>query len=147
MPLSVVPREDDVGGDLWENPDDIEMPKDLPETILWRLLVMPMRPRAVSKGGIHLPDEAREAQRHLNYVGKVLSMGALCGLSERFAMNSPLTGEVSQDKAWPVKIGDYVIYGQYAGQRMIYRGLRLLVLDDDHILGIVRDPEALKIYI
>lgn len=119
----------------WVNESGVSIPDDLPEPQLWRMLVLPMKPKEVSKGGIVIAQAAQDAQRHLNYVGRVLKMGPLAGHSEKF-----------RDR-YRVKEGDFVIYGRYAGQPMEFRGLRLLIVNDDEILARVRDPEALRIYV
>jgi co-chaperonin GroES (HSP10) len=107
---------------------------DLPKPLYWRMLVMPVQPRTVSKGGIVLPASSQETQKYLNYIGKVVGIGALAGTDKR------LLGEFN----FP-KVGDYVIYGRYAGQVLIYRGVRLLIINDDEILAVANNPEALKI--
>lgn len=97
---------------------------------------MPLRPKAVSKGGIVIPLAAQEAQKYLNYVGKVVAMGDLSYRHERF----------EAQKARP-KAGDYVIYGRYAGQPLTYRGVRFLFINDDEILGLCPDYDALQIHV
>lgn len=123
----------------WIN-EDVEHPKEfweeLPKPILWRLLVMPIKPKEVSKGGIVIPTAAQDAQGHLNYIGKIVAMGALAFKSEKYE------GETG----FP-KLGDYVLYSRYAGQQMKYRGTKLLIVNDDEILGRVPNPEALQVHI
>lgn len=123
----------------WGNQADAEVPTDMPEPQLWRALVFPMKPKEVSKGGIVIASEAQDAQRHLNYVGRVVKLGPLAGHSEKFRMGN-LSG-------FNVKVGDYVIYGRYAGQPLEYKGVRLLIVNDDEILATVADPEALRIHV
>ena len=126
-------------GQDWTN-EDVPRPaefwNELPRPVLWRILVMPVKPKEISKGGIVIPREAQDAQGHLNYVGKVVSTGALAFKSDKFA------GE----DGFP-KVGDYVLYSRYAGQQMTYRGTKLLIVNDDEILGVVPNPEALQIHI
>ena len=109
---------------------------DLPRPIYWRVLVRPQQAQQMSKGGIALPTQAQDAEEVLNYIGQVVSMGALAQTHERLA-NEP-------DKP---KVGDWVMYGRYAGQTIHYKGERHLVVNDDEILGIVPNPAAIKIYV
>lgn len=106
----------------------------LPQPLTWRILVMPVRPRKVSKGGIVLAETTQDVQRHLNYVGRIVSMGSLVYTDKRLAseVNKPAVGE-------------YVIYGRYAGQVLTYKGIRLLIINDDEILAKVSSPDDLKI--
>lgn len=120
----------------WDNDDDVKLPENLPLPIFWRLLILPIKPKTMSKGGIELPSQAQDAQLHLNYVGKVVAMGDLAYRSERFV------GQID----FP-KVGDYVIYGKYAGQPMLFKGLRFIMVNDDEVLGIVKDPNDLTIYV
>lgn len=123
----------------WAN-EDREYPEGfwdgLPKPILWRLLVMPVKPKEKSKGGIVIPVQAQDAQRYLNYIGRVVACGELAFKTERFEGDSHLP-----------KLGDYVVYSRYTGQPMTYKGVKLLILNDDEVLGTVPDPEALQIHI
>ena len=109
---------------------------DLPRPIYWRVMVKTQEAQQMTKGGIALPTQAQDAEDVLNYIGKVMSMGALATKHER------LQGESDQPK-----IGDWVMYGRYAGQTIHYKGEKFLVLNDDEILGIVPNPSAIKIYV
>jgi co-chaperonin GroES (HSP10) len=129
---------DDITGidrDEWANDADREVAPDHPTPDFWRMLVMPVKPRKISKGGIVIPEEAQTNATYLNYVGKVIAMGPLAYKSDRFAGVDP------------PKPGDFVIYGRYAGQPLDHRGTKLLIVNDDEILARVTDPESLKIYI
>lgn len=106
----------------------------LPQPLTWRILVMPVRPRKVSKGGIVLAETTQDVQRHLNYIGRIISTGSLAYTDKRISM------ETSKPK-----VGDYVIYGRYAGQVLTYKGIRLLIINDDEILAKVASPDDLKI--
>lgn len=119
----------------WTNEVDREVPPGWPAPDFWRILVMPVKPRKVSKGGIVIPEEAQKAEQHLNYIGRVVAMGPLAYKSERFAGVVP-----------PIP-GDYVIYGRYAGQPLDHKGCKLLIVNDDEILARVSDPESLRIYV
>lgn len=130
---------DGESGAEWVN-EDIERPAEfwdeLPKPILWRLLVMPVKPKERSKGGIVIPVQAQDAQQYLNYIGRIVAMGGCAYKSERFA------GETQ----FP-EVGDYVVYGRYAGQPMSYKGVKLLTINDDEVLGIVKNPDSLQVHI
>lgn len=118
-----------------DNPDITdEWLEGLPKPRLWRILVMPAVPEKVSQGGILLTDGAVETQKHLTYLGRVLALGPLAFKDKR------LEGEE------PPKQGDYVAFGKYAGQAMIYKGTKLLLLNDDELLASVPDPSLLKVH-
>jgi len=87
---------------------------DWPQPVGWRILVQPATPASVSEGGIIMAEETMNAERHLNYVGLVLRLGPLCYKHPKF-LNENGVGE-----PW-VKEGDWVAYGQYAGQKIQVR--------------------------
>lgn len=104
--------------------------------IFWRVLVKPKSSVTMSKGGIALPEDTQESQNVLNYIGQVVDMGMLAFTHKR------LEGEGNLPK-----VGDWVVYGRYAGQPMKYKDERYIVINDDEILGIVSDPDNFKIYV
>lgn len=108
----------------------------MPRPLYWRVLVRPKQPPKMTKGGIALPNETRIAEGYRNYVGQILAAGGEAFQSERFA----------REKGLP-NIGDWCVYGRYAGQRLEYRGELLLIVNDDELLAVSPDPEALRIYI
>lgn len=107
---------------------------DAPQPILWKVLVRPRAPKRMSSGGLYLPGQAQDAEAHLNYVAQVVALGPLAGRSDKF------------EGSWDIKVGDWIVYGRYVGQRMTHRDVRLLMVDDDQIQGKLTDPYALKIY-
>lgn len=134
--------EVDLGAD-----DTTEFPDgfwdDLPRPLYWRVLVMPIRPKKVSSGGIIVPIAAQEAQQYLNYMGRVLALGDMAGKSEKLGARGD---GVATAPGFP-NVGQHVIYGRYAGQRVTYKGVKLLWINDDEILGTVSDPETLQIHL
>jgi len=120
----------------WNNEQDVAIPAGHPIPILWRILVAPMRPRKVSKGGILIAEAAQHNQAHLNYVGKVVALGDLAWKHPRF-----------EGQAAKPAVGDFVIYGRYAGQPLEYKGVKLLIINDDEVLATIGDVDSLKIHI
>lgn len=149
--------------------------EELPKQTLWRVLVMPKQPKKMSAGGIALPDQLQEVEMHLNYIGQVVSMGPLAGKSEKFL--NPDWGKTSSDALkefhamlmeggdwaefekrrkpepnvprylWDVKVGDWVIYGKYAGQTKTYKGVRFLTVNDDEITDVIKSPDGYRVYV
>lgn len=130
----------------WGAEIDADLPEkfweELPRPLYWRVLVMPIKPRATSKGGIVIPLEAQDAQKYLNYLGKVVALGDMAGKSER--LGSHRQGERAPN--FP-EIGAHIVYGKYSGQKVTYKGVQLLWINDDEILGVVPNPETLKVHI
>jgi len=87
-----------------------------------RVLVEPMEAEEKTKGGIVLPDTAKEKPQQ----GKVVAVGQGKTLE---------TGEV---KSLEVKVGDKVLYGKYAGTEVTVEGEEYLIIREDDILAIIK---------
>ncbi|MFH1191831.1 MAG: co-chaperone GroES [Candidatus Omnitrophota bacterium] len=88
-----------------------------------RIVVKPLEAENKSKGGIVLPDSAKEKPQEAKVVavgkGKVLDSGAV--------------------QAPEVKVGDKVIFGKYSGNEFVTKeGEELLILREDDILAIIK---------
>jgi chaperonin GroES len=86
-----------------------------------KVLVEVLEAEEITKGGIVLPDTAKEKPQQ----GKVVSVGK---------------GKISEDGkvvALEVKEGDVVLYGKYSGTELKLDERNLLMLKEEDILGIV----------
>lgn len=86
-----------------------------------RVLVSPIEAKEVVKGGIIIPDSAKEKPME----GKVIAVGpgALNKSGERLPMD--------------VKTGDTVLYGKYAGTEVKIGDEKYLIMHQDDILGVI----------
>lgn len=85
-----------------------------------RVLVRPASKEEVSKGGIVLPDTAKEKPQE----GEIIAVG---------------TGKVVDGKVMPleVKVGQKVMYTKYGPTEVKVNGEELVVLSESDILGII----------
>lgn len=86
-----------------------------------RVIVEVLEAEETTKGGIVLPDTAKEKPQQ----AKVIAVGK---------------GKVSDDGkvvAPEVKAGDVVLYGKYSGTELQFDERSLMVLKEEDILGIV----------
>jgi chaperonin GroES len=84
-----------------------------------RVVVKPVEGEEVTKGGIILPDTAKEKPQE----GKVLAVGP---------------GRLSEDGkriAMEVKVGDVVLYVKYGGTEVKIDGEELMILSEKDILA------------
>tara|TARA_E500000178_G_C16809444_1_gene656256 strand:- start:248 stop:727 length:480 start_codon:yes stop_codon:yes gene_type:complete len=103
----------------------------LPEPAGYRLLVLPFTPKDKTKGGILIAQETLDKLRIAVNCGYVIKMGPLAYADkEKFA-----TGP------W-CKKGDWVIFARYAGSRLPIEGGEVRILNDDEVLGTIKDPES-----
>jgi chaperonin GroES len=89
------------------------------EPLADRLVVKPIQREEVTKGGIVLPDTAKEKPQE----GEVLAVGP---------------GRLSEDGkriAMDVKVGDIVIYAKYGGTEIKIENEELIILRESDILA------------
>jgi co-chaperonin GroES (HSP10) len=116
----------------WVSEDTTPDPDPLPEVVGWKLIIRPVQIIAKTKKGILLPEAFRDDMAYLTTVGRVLAVGPL-------AYKDP---KKFGTKAW-CKTGDFVTYGKFAGAKFLYKGVRLLLLNDDEILFKLQNPADL----
>jgi len=111
----------------WATDNDVPTPKKIPQPVGYRILIRPRGVTEKTKGGIILTDSSKDGQSYLNSVGQVLATGNEC-YSDR-------------KKPW-CKVGDWVIFGRYAGARISVQNVKMVLLNDDEIIATLENPEV-----
>jgi co-chaperonin GroES (HSP10) len=102
----------------------------LPNPTGWRILVLPFTPKDKTKGGILIAQESLDKLRIATNCGYVIKMGPLAYHDkERYP-----TGPWCKEKDW-------VIFARYAGSRLPIEGGEVRLLNDDEVLGTIKNPE------
>lgn len=86
-----------------------------------RVIVQRIAEEEVTKGGIIIPDSAKEKPQE----GKVIAVG---------------TGKVLENGTklpMDVKVGDKILFGKYAGTEIKIEGDEVLMMREDDILGVI----------
>ena len=109
--------------DEWIEDADKPDPKKLPKINGYHILVRPVTVKAKTKSGIILPDSTRDDMAYLTTVGRVLSMGETAYLDDVKFPKGP----------W-CKVGDVISYHKHVGTKMIYKGVKLLLIFDDQAI-------------
>ncbi|MDD5349085.1 MAG: co-chaperone GroES [Chthoniobacteraceae bacterium] len=86
-----------------------------------RVLVQPLEEKEVVKGGIIIPDTAKEKPQE----GKVVALG------------TGKTDEKGKKVDFTVKVGDRVLISKYGGTEIKVDDVSYLILREDDILGIL----------
>ena len=86
-----------------------------------RLLVKRIEEKEVKRGGIIIPDSAKEKPME----GKVIAVGS--GRVEKDGKTTPLQ----------VKVGDRILFGKYAGTEIKIDEKEHVILREDEVLGII----------
>jgi len=97
----------------------------------WNILVQPTKVDEKTKGGIILPDEARDDVAYLNNVALVLAVGPMAYTQEAF-----------KGVAW-CKPGDYVLLPKNSGTKILLRGVPVLLIACDRVLAVIDDPATI----
>lgn len=122
-------------------------PEDIPEPVGFRILIEPLEVKKKTEGGIILTEQSQEAERLLNYMGRVIAMGPRC-YQHAAKFQNPLTGEI---EPW-CRVGDIVVYGQHVGQTMVVYGkdrqlVYLKIINDDDVRVKVSNPNLIMTYL
>ncbi|MDD6173628.1 MAG: co-chaperone GroES [Elusimicrobiaceae bacterium] len=86
-----------------------------------RVIISPIEPKEVVKGGIIIPDSAKEKPMQ----GKVVAAGP--GALNKEGARLPMD----------VKAGDTVLYGKYSGTEIKLDDEKYIIMHQDEILGIL----------
>jgi chaperonin GroES len=86
-----------------------------------RILVQRVEEETTTKGGIIIPDTAKEKPAE----GKVVAVG-----------NGKL-GDDGKRIALEIKTGDRILFGKYAGTEVKIEGEEYLIMREDDVLGVI----------
>jgi chaperonin GroES len=93
-----------------------------------RVLVKRVEEEAKTKGGIIIPDTAKEKPMQ----GEVLAVGP------------GVRNEKGELQALDVQVGDRILFGKWSGTEVKMDGDELLIMKESDIMGIVEESAALK---
>ena len=103
----------------------------MPQPTGWRILILPYKGKAVSKGGIVLAKETVERESLATVVAYVVKMGPLCYADQNKFGDTPWC----QEKQW-------VLIGRYAGARFkLGDDAECRIINDDEVIAIIEDPD------
>ncbi|MDR9805671.1 co-chaperone GroES [Rhizobium hidalgonense] len=93
-----------------------------------RILVRRVESEEKTKGGIIIPDTAKEKPQE----GEVIAVG----LGAR--------NDTGQVQALDVKTGDRILFGKWSGTEIKIKGEDLLIIKESDVMGIIEAPAAQK---
>ncbi len=86
-----------------------------------RILVQRVEEETKTKGGIIIPDTAKEKPAE----GKVVAVG------------NGKVGDDGKRVALEIKIGDRILFGKYSGTEVKIEGDEYLIMREDDVLGVI----------
>ncbi|RPF78503.1 MAG: co-chaperone GroES [Rhodothermaceae bacterium TMED105] len=114
---------------------DKSLKERLPQPTGWRVLVMPYQGKAVTEGGVLIPDQAREREALATVVAYVLKLGPL-------AYQDP--NKFGEDSEPWCEEGQWICIGRYAGSRFKIDGGEVRIINDDEVIATILEPEDIK---
>lgn len=117
----------------WITDPEIPEPENFPKPCGWLIAVRPYPVDERTQGGIILTADSSDFMNYLTNVGRVIAVGD-CAYSRSEHMN--VKGE---QKPW-VKPGDFISYPRHVGAKRKFKGVSYLLLVDDEVNEVLRDP-------
>ena len=112
--------------------EEVELKSDkYPKPTGHRILIKTLDVANKTNMGIYLPSKSVEDHRAIASIGKVIELGN--DAYNRDDMSSP----------W-CNVGDYVMFGKYAGHRFKFGQAELRIMNDDEILAVVPDVSEIS---
>ncbi|MBB4006894.1 co-chaperone GroES [Allorhizobium taibaishanense] len=93
-----------------------------------RILVRRVESEQKTKGGIIIPDTAKEKPQE----GEVIAVG------------SGARNEAGQIQPLDVKVGDRILFGKWSGTEIKINGEELLIMKESDVMGIIEAQAQLK---
>ena len=118
-----------MSNETWATDDEVPTPKKIPQPVGYRILIRPKGVIEKTKGGIYLTDTNKDTQSYLNSVAQVIAMGPDCYTDRK--------------KPW-CKVGDWVVYGRYAGAKVSVQKVKMVIINDDEVLATLENPEVIS---
>jgi len=97
----------------------------------YNILVQPTKVDEKTKGGIYIPDEAKDDINYLNNICLVLALGPTAYTQEGF------------NGVPYCKVGDYVLIPKNSGTKILLRGVPVVLVACDRVLAVVDDPATI----
>ena len=115
----------------------------LPKAAGWRVIVAPIHVSNRTAGGIYKSDSEVQAQEHMRFVGKVMSVGPLAFKGDKFREDPKANAQ-----PW-CKVGDIISTSQYAGSTLPCRHnnkqFYFRMINDEEIVTVIPDLSILDI--
>jgi co-chaperonin GroES (HSP10) len=103
----------------------------MPNPTGWRMLILPYKGKAVTKGGIMLAKETIDRESLATVVAYVLKCGPLCYADKDKFGDTPW----AKEKQW-------VLIGRYAGARFkLGDDAECRIINDDEVIATIDDPD------
>lgn len=110
-----------------------ELGDKLPDPVGYQMLVIKPKIEEVTAGGIIKPTDFLRKEEAGSVLGLVLKMGNLAYYDKDKFPSGP----------W-CKVHDFVLIGAYRGSRFSVDGEEFTIINDDMILGTIKDPSGIN---
>jgi hypothetical protein len=121
------------------NDIDAPIPEGMPQPSLFKLFVMPVSLRSITKGGIFLPDETLSNSEWFLSIGRVAAIG-------KYAFKGKQYRDIDFDPADAPAVGDLLLYDARAPRRFRFKNTNFVVIQDDQFWGRPQTVEGFQFY-
>lgn len=88
-----------------------------------KILVLPLKPEEMTKGGLHIPEKAKEKPN----MGRVMAVGP------------GRWGYLDKRLKMSIKVGQVVMFGKYAGSMVGIDGVDYHIMREEEVLSVAED--------
>lgn len=117
----------------WISDPTVSDPDNLPIPLGWTVQLRPYGISSVSAGGIILDHGIIDFMNYTLNIGRVVAIGESC-------WNRPEHKNKDGERYEWCKIGDFVSYPRNTGAKRKFKGVSFIMVTDDEVLEILRDP-------
>lgn len=117
----------------WITDPSIPDPSNLPTPLGWILLVRPYPIKNTSKSGLMLSSDTTDFMNYMTQIARVVKVGHACWVRPHH--------KDSEGNFVPwAKEGDFVSFPRHVGEKVKFKGVSYIMLNDDEITMRLDDP-------
>jgi len=107
---------------------------NIPKPVGWRVLIKVKPVQDQTSGGVYLAPISQDTARVAAMIGQVVELGG------------DAYGDVGRfNREW-CEVDDWVMIGKYAGVKFEIDKEEYRMINDDEVIAVVTDPDAIKYY-
>ncbi len=117
----------------WITAATVPDPDNLPIPLGWTVLIRPYSVKDKTSGGIIMANNEIDFMNYVTNIGRIVAIGPCCWSQPH---HKSTEGKTFQ---W-AKVGDFVSFPKNVGARRKFKGVSYVMVIDDEITEILRDP-------
>lgn len=119
----------------WVTDPRVKDPDNLPEPLGWTLLVRPYPVKTETKSGLILTSQSTDFLNYVTQIARVVSVGRCC-------WTRPQHKDIDGKQFSWIKQGDFVSFPRHVGEKVKFKDVSYIVLNDDEVVMKLPDPKV-----